>query len=105
MNKDVKLVFECEDLTKEKFDVEYTFSELINNLNSISKNGRVNTVKNMHIVTMREGKDVYGSLKEHFENTCDGYCESMTDKEFEWMIDALVEKTKQFIYKKIDYRV
>jgi len=96
-----KLVFECEDLNKELFDVEYTFAELINNLGRISKNGRVNVVKNMHIVNMREGSEVFDSLKSFFEKTCEGYCESLSDKEFEWLIDTLVEKTKNFFIEKI----
>lgn len=96
-----KLVFECEDLNKELFDVEYTFAELINNLGRISKNGRVNVVKNMHIVNMREGSEVFGSLKSFFEKTCEGYCESLSDKEFEWLIGVLVEKTKIFFIEKI----
>jgi len=96
-----KLVFECEDLNKEHFNVEYTFGELINNLGRISKNGRVNVVKNMHIVNMREGSEVFGSLKFFFEKTCEGYCESLSDKEFEWLIDALVEKTKNFFIEKV----
>lgn len=96
------MVFECEDINKELFNVEYSFYELVNNLNRISKNGRVDKVKGMHIVNMRDGSEIFGSLKEHFENTCDGYCELMSDKEFEWMIDALVEKTKQYLHKKVE---
>lgn len=99
---DTKLVFECEDTNKELFNVEYSFSELINNLKRISNNGRVDKVKGMHIMNMREGFEICGSLKEHFEKTCEGYCESMSDKEFEWMIDALVEKTKQYFHKKLE---
>ncbi len=102
---ETKLVFECEDMNKELFDVEYSFSELINNLNRISNNGRVDKVKNMHIVNMRRGSEIYGSLKEHFEKTCEGYCEALIDKEFEWMIDALVEETKIYLHKNIEKMV
>jgi len=99
--RDSKLVFECEDINKKLFDVEYTFYELLNNLDRISKNGLVEKVNGMHISCLREGKDVFGSLKEFFESTCDGYCESMSDQEFGWMMDALVEKTKHYLCKKI----
>jgi len=103
--KESKLIFECEGVDKELFNVEYTFYELLNNLDRIAKNGQVEKVKGMCIQSMREGKDVFGSLKEFFESTCDGYCESMSDKEFEWMMIALVEKTKQYLCKKIEEMV
>ena len=98
---EVKLVFECEDVNKGLLDVEYSFDELVNKLGRISNNGMIQKVKSMHTVQMFNGHEMYGSLEEHFENTCDMYCESMDEKEFEWMIDRLVENTKQYLRTKV----
>lgn len=98
---EVKLVFECEGRDKKLFNVEYSFDELIDALGRITDNERIQKAKNMHTVQLFGGHEIYGSLEEHFETTCDMYCESMDDKEFEWMIDRLVENTKQYLRTKV----
>ncbi len=41
-------------------------------------------------------------FKQDLAVMCDGYCESMTDQEFNWLVEGLHNKLKDYLKRKIE---
>jgi len=42
------------------------------------------------------------NLKRFIEDSCDQYCESMTDQEFNWLVKGLTIKFKEYLKDIVD---
>ncbi len=43
------------------------------------------------------------NLKDFIKKTADQYCESLTDQEFNWMVEGLTEKLREYLKNKMEH--